>query len=195
MEFLGDAVLGFLVSEALVRRFPSYPEGRLSALKGRLVSAAHLYDLALELELGKYLYLGRGEEMSGGRVKRRLLVDCLEALIAAIYLDGGVEPATAFVDRWVMRNGQLSEQSVLGGQAVDYKRALQELAQASKLPLPRYVIVSESGPDHQKTFLIEVRVSRDLTARAEGLTTKGAAHNAAKQALELFQARAAENAP
>jgi ribonuclease-3 len=195
MEFLGDAVLGFLVSAALVRRFPSYPEGRLSALKGRLVSAAHLYELALELELGKYLYLGRGEEMSGGRVKRRLLVDCLEALIAAIYLDGGMEAATEFVNRWVMRDGQLNEQSVLGVQMVDYKRALQELTQARKMPLPRYLIVGESGPDHQKRFTIEVRVSHECAARAEGLTKKSAAQAAAREALEKLKATTAGNAP
>ncbi len=88
MEFLGDAVLGFLISEALVARFPSYPEGRLSKLKAHLVSAAHLYVVARRLELGQYLFLGRGEEMSGGRAKRTLLVDCLEALIAATYFDG-----------------------------------------------------------------------------------------------------------
>src|SRR5438876_148750 len=91
MEFLGDAVLGFLVSESLVARFPSYPEGRLSKLKAHLVSAAHLYEVARRIELGQYLFLGRGEEMSGGRDKRTLLVNCLEALIAALYLDGGIE--------------------------------------------------------------------------------------------------------
>src|SRR5215472_9704267 len=109
MEFLGDAVLGFLISEALVQRFPSYPEGRLSKLKAHLVSAAHLHEVARELELGQYLLLGRGEEMSGGRGKRTLLVDCLEALIAALYLDGGMEAARELVNRRVIgERGQTS---------------------------------------------------------------------------------------
>src|SRR3981081_1074827 len=102
MEFLGDAVLGFLISESLVKRFPSYPEGRLSKLKAHLVSAAHLYEVAREMELGQYLLLGRGEEMSGGRAKRTLLVDCLEALIAALYLDGGIEVTRNLVNHWVI---------------------------------------------------------------------------------------------
>src|SRR3981081_4173532 len=102
MEFLGDSVLGFLISESLVQRFPSSPEGRLSKLKAHLVSAAHLYEVAQALELGQYLILGRGEEMSGGRAKRTLLVDCLEALIAAMYLDGGMEVARVLVDRWII---------------------------------------------------------------------------------------------
>src|SRR5260370_39264187 len=102
MEFLGDAVLGFLISESLVRRCPSYPEGRLSKLKAHLVSAAHLFEVAQKLELGQYLILGRGEEMSGGRAKRTLLVDCLEALIAAMYLDGGIEATREFINLWVI---------------------------------------------------------------------------------------------
>ena len=112
MEFLGDAVLGFLVSEALVASFPAYPEGRLSKLKAHLVSAAHLYSMAQKLDLGKYLFLGRGEEMSGGRAKRTLLVDCLEALIAAVYLDGGIEAVRQLVqplrDRRRWRNNRLA---------------------------------------------------------------------------------------
>src|SRR2546423_15463572 len=105
MEFLGDAVLGFLISESLIKRFPSYPEGRLSKLKAHLVSAAHLYEVAQKMELGQYLILGRGEEMSGGRAKRTLLVDCLEALIAALYFDAGIEATRQFVNRWVIGDG------------------------------------------------------------------------------------------
>src|SRR5205823_3282027 len=137
MEFLGDAVLGFLVSEALVARFPSYPEGRLSKLKAHLVSATHLHAVARKLDLGPYLILGRGEEMSGGRDKRTLLVDCLEALIAAVYLDGGIEVTRDFVNRWILgegaRDGQGGlDEEILGGPSVDFKSALQELAQARK---------------------------------------------------------------
>jgi ribonuclease-3 len=187
MEFLGDAVLGFLVSEALVARFPTYPEGRLSKLKAHLVSSAHLFDVARKLELGPYLILGRGEEMSGGRDKRTLLVDCLEALIAAVYLDGGIEVARDFVNRWILgegaRDSQTLEQELLGGPTVDFKSALQELAQARKLPQPRYVIVKERGPEHSKTFTIEVRVGRDWIGQAEGLSKKSAAQNAAREVL------------
>src|SRR5579864_5748855 len=105
LEFLGDAVLGFLISESLVARFPDSQEGRLSKWKAHLVSATHLYEVAQRLDLGKYLQLGRGEEMSGGRTKRTLLVDALEALIAAVYLDGGVEAARQFVRQSVIGDG------------------------------------------------------------------------------------------
>src|SRR5262249_14178847 len=125
MEFLGDAVLGFLISESLVQRFPSYPEGKLSKLKAHLVSAAHLHNVARRLGLGQYLILGRGEEMSGGRDKRTLLVDCLEALIAAVYLDGGIEAARRLVNRWVIGDGSRDslsiEEEILGSPIVDFK--------------------------------------------------------------------------
>jgi ribonuclease-3 len=184
MEFLGDAVLGFLISESLVQRFPSYPEGRLSKLKAHLVSAAHLYEVAQELELGQYLILGRGEEMSGGRAKRTLLVDCLEALIAALYLDGGIEVTRNLVNHWVIgdrtRPSQALDEELLGAPIVDFKSALQELAQVRKLPQPRYVIVSERGPEHSKTFTIEARVGREWSCQAEGFSKKSAAQKAAQ---------------
>jgi ribonuclease III len=191
MEFLGDAVLGFLVSESLVRRFPSYPEGRLSKSKAHLVSAAHLYEVARKLELGQYLFLGRGEEMSGGRDKRTLLVDCLEALIAAIYLDRGIDAAREFVNRWIMGDGEPGSQTdseIAGAPIVDFKSALQELAQARKLPQPRYVILKERGPEHSKMFTIEVRVGREWTAQAEGPSKKIAAQNAAREVLSRLTA-------
>ena len=190
MEFLGDAVLGFLVSESLVYRFPSYPEGRLSKLKAHLVSAAHLYEVARKLELGQYLFLGRGEEMSGGRDKRTLLVNCLEALIAATYLDGGIEVARDFVNRWVMAEPELLEGENLVAPIVDFKSALQELAQARRLPQPRYVMVKERGPEHSKTFTIEVRVGSEWTGQAEGLSKKSAAQNAAREVLHRIMQEA-----
>jgi len=188
LEFLGDSVLGFLVSEALVRRFPSYPEGRLSKLRAHLVSAAYLHEVARSLGLGGFLLLGRGEELSGGRAKKTLLVDALEALIAAIYLDGGIEPARAFVVRFVSHPAELSR---IGEDAAhppnDYKSALQELAQARKLPTPRYVIIKEQGPEHAKTFTIEVRVGRDWSSQAEGFSKKNAAQLAARLMLEKIR--------
>jgi ribonuclease-3 len=192
MEFLGDSVLGFLISESLVQRFPSYPEGRLSKLKAHLVSAAHLYEVARELELGQYLILGRGEEMSGGRAKRTLLVDCLEALIAALYLDGGIQVVRDLVNHWVIGDraristaqasarGIDEDEEILGAPIVDFKSALQELAQVRKLPQPRYVIVNERGPEHSKTFTIEARVGRDWISQAEGMSKKSAAQKAAR---------------
>jgi ribonuclease-3 len=190
MEFLGDAVLGFLISETLVARNPAQREGRLSKAKAHLVSATHLFEVAQKLELGKYLQLGRGEEMSGGRTKRTLLVDALEALIAAVYLDGGMEAARAFVHQFVIGEGagdlDPTEQN-LREQIVDFKSALQELAQARRLPQPRYVIVKESGPEHAKTFTVEVRVGKDWISQADGLTKKSAAQQAARDIYEKLK--------
>ena len=187
LEFLGDSVLGFLISESLVKRFPDYREGRLSKLKAHLVSATHLFGAAQKLELGQYLVLGRGEEMSGGRTKRTLLVDGLEALIAAVYLDGGLEAARSFVRHCVVGDAAGDPESLEEGlpdQVVDFKSALQELAQARKLPQPRYTIVKERGPEHSKTFTIEVRVGKELSGQAEGFTKKSAAQKAAQAIYE-----------
>lgn len=191
LEFLGDAVLGFLISESLVNRFPTHPEGRLSKIKAHLVSATHLFEVAQKLDLGKYLVLGRGEEMSGGRTKRTLLVDALEALIAAMYLDGGLQAARNFIREFVIGhvNGDLDQMGrSISDPVVDFKSALQELAQARKLPQPRYVIVKESGPEHSKVFTVEVRVGRDLVSQAEGFTKKNAAQKAAKDVYEKLMA-------
>jgi ribonuclease-3 len=190
LEFLGDAVLGFLISETLVARNPGEREGRLSKAKAHLVSATHLFEVAQKLELGKYLQLGRGEEMSGGRTKRTLLVDALEALIAAVYLDGGMEAARAFVNQFVMGdgNGELAHaEENQPAQIVDFKSALQELAQARRLPQPRYVIVKETGPEHLKTFTVEVRVGKDWVSQADGLTKKSAAQQAARDIYERLK--------
>ena len=187
LEFFGDAVLGFLISEALYRKFPAFSEGSLSKLKAHLVSAAHLLEVAQRIEIGKYLFLGRGEEMSGGRLKKTLQVDGLEALIAGLCLDGGVEVARDFVTRYVL--AELEEDtasSTSHGRVVDFKSALQELAQQRKLPPPRYSIVKERGPEHSKTFTIEVRVGRDLIGRAEGCSKKIAAQNAARAVLAIL---------
>jgi ribonuclease-3 len=180
-EFLGDAILGFLVSEALVAQHPDFPEGRLSKLKAHLVSASHLHQVALRLHLGHHLLLGRGEEMSGGREKKALLANALEALIAALYLDAGMEPVRWFVVRHVIGETHLPEE---GAQLTDHKSALQEMAQALKLPQPRYSIVEERGPEHAKTFLVEVRVGREWVSRAEGLSKKSAGQKAAQQILQ-----------
>lgn len=180
LEFLGDAILGFVVSDALVGAHPDYPEGKLSKLKAHLVSASHLHQMAARLKLGDYLLLGRGEEMSGGREKKALLANAMEALIAALYLDGGIEPARRFILQHVVGGSEPSDDTP---PAVDYKSALQELAQSLKLPQPRYAIVQEHGPEHAKTFLVEVSVGRDWVGRAEGLSKKSAGQKAAQEIL------------
>src|SRR5579872_5795197 len=187
LEFLGDSILGFLVAEALVKRFPEYQEGELSKLKSHLVSAAHLHGVARRLELGLYLELGRSEEMSGGRAKKTLLVDALEAVIAAIYLDAGLEAVRNFVCTYVLdaaTDNQPGEDGEGAAGITNFKSALQELAQARKLPHPRYVTVREQGPEHSKTFTVEVRVGPEWTAQAEGRTKKTAAQRAARTVYE-----------
>jgi ribonuclease-3 len=185
LEFLGDAILGFVVSECLVRRFPSYPEGRLSKLKAHLVSAARLHEVAQELGLGEFLFLGRGEELSGGREKRALLADALEAVIAALYLDAGMDAVEVFIEQRVIGSFVVPEEG-LESAVTDYKSALQEMAQTLKLPPPRYVIVGEDGPEHAKTFTVEVRLGRDWTSQAQGLSKKAAGQKAAQQVLRLL---------
>jgi ribonuclease-3 len=181
LEFLGDAILGFVVSETLVARNPAFPEGRLSKLKAHLVSASHLHEVALAAQLGAHLILGRGEEMSGGREKKALLANALEAVIAALYLDGGLEPASNFIVRQVVGEAPAPDEAP---QVTDYKSALQEMAQALKLPQPRYATVDERGPEHAKTFLVEVRVGRDWVSQAEGLSKKSAGQRAAQLILQ-----------
>lgn len=187
LEFLGDSILGFLIAEALMARFPEYREGELSRLKAHLVSAAHLYGVARRLDLGSHLELGRSEEMSGGRAKKTLLVDALEAVIAAMYLDGGMEPVRRFVAEHVLdaaTDNQPGEDGEGAAGITNFKSALQELAQARKLPHPRYVTVREQGPEHSKTFTVEVRVGSEWTAQADGHTKKIAAQRAARGVYE-----------
>ncbi|MBZ5610866.1 MAG: ribonuclease III [Acidobacteriia bacterium] len=181
LEFLGDAILGFVVSDMLVAGHPDYAEGRLSKLKAHVVSASHLHEVAVRIRLGDCLLLGRGEELSGGRGKKALLANALEAVIAAAYLDGGIQPVRNFVAKHILGDLQVPE---AGLQVTDYKSALQEMAQALKLPQPRYSIVEEHGPEHAKTFLVEVRVGRDWFSRAEGLSKKSAGQKAAQQVLQ-----------
>ena len=190
LEFLGDSILGFLVAEALVRRFPAYREGELSKRKAHLVSAAHLYGVARRLDLGAYLELGRSEEMSGGRAKKTLLVDALEALMAAMYLDGGMEPVRCFVAEHILDapfDGDQAQNTDIQPAITNFKSALQELAQSRQLPQPRYSIIRERGPEHSKTFTVEVRVGADWSGQAEGRTKKIAAQRAARGVYERMR--------
>jgi ribonuclease-3 len=176
LEFLGDSILGFLVSESLLERYPALDEGRLSKLKARLVSAAHLHRVAASLGIGGHLLLGHGEELSGGRAKKTLLADALEALIAAIYLRD-------FVRRHVVSSPEAGAEDA-GLAQPDFKGALQEAAQARGLPVPRYSVVREQGPEHAKTFIVEARIGAEWEGRGEGVSKKSAGQMAAQLLLE-----------
>ncbi len=181
LEFLGDAVLGLVVADALYRRFPDFDEGVKSKIKASVVSTASLARHAEALRLGDHLLLGRGEEKTGGRFKPALLADAFEALIAAIYLDGGLEAAAEFLRRELEQDVETgATQTVLGH---DYKSALQERLQAMGRPLPEYRVASASGPDHRKVFTIEVLVDGSVLASASGTAKKHAEQDAARQAL------------
>ena len=193
LEFLGDAVLGLVTTEELFRRFPQFSEGQLSKLRAHLVSKNHLISVAGRLELGRYLRLGRGEEKSGGRNKSALLVDALEAILGAVYLDAGLETARSLIlTRIVLPELETFVSSGTAGKITDYKSALQERLQAEGRPQPAYVLVNETGPEHQKTFTIEARLltprngKTEFTARAKGSTKKNAEQDAAKQVLEYL---------
>lgn len=185
-EFLGDSILGFLVSEYLVSVHASYREGPLSKLKAHLVSEEHLYHAARRMGLGEYLVLGRSEEKSGGRAKRALLADAVEALIAALYLDGGVEAARRFVLSGLLAGAE-TLQPETGDTLAHCKTMLQELAQKKKLPMPRYRTLREEGPHHARTFVVEARLGPDLVSEAEGFTKKSAEQKAAQLLLERLR--------
>jgi len=181
LEFLGDAVLGLLVAEALCERLPDTTEGQKSQLKAALVSTTTLTAMAEAVALGQHLRLGRGEEKTGGRLKPALLADACEALIAALYLDGGLEPARRFV--LTALAPEFDAAALRGFRGTDFKSRLQEVLQRSGQPLPTYDVVATSGPDHRKVFTVEVRVAAQALATADGLTKKDAEQQAAALAL------------
>jgi ribonuclease-3 len=184
LEFLGDAVLGFLVSDFLYRAHPTLSEGQLSKLKGFFVSSANLVKFAEQLNLGEYLQLGRGEEKTGGRTKQALLVNAFEAIIGAIYLDGGLQPATRLLLRFL--EPQIDDVADSGGRMVDFKTALQERIQARRVRA-EYVVTSETGPDHQKLFTVHVLIGGEPVASGLGLTKKAAEQAAAREALDRLE--------
>jgi ribonuclease-3 len=184
MEFLGDSVLGFLVSDFLFRAHPLLTEGQLSRLKGFFVSSANLVKYAEQVRLGEYLQLGKGEEKTGGRTKQALLVDAFEAIIGAIYLDGGIEHARRVMLRFF--ESQIEDIGDATQQVTDFKTALNELLQARQLGTAHYRVASESGPDHQKLFTVDVVISGELVASGLGLTKKAAEQAAARHALQIY---------
>lgn len=181
MEFLGDAVLGLVISEYLMKTFPDSNEGDLSRFRAAVVSEPALASVARELGLGEFLLLGKGEDQSGGRNKDSLLADCLEALIAAIYLDAGKDAVESLVIRLFE---EAMKKNRASGESLDYKTELQEICQERLKQLPEYRVVSETGPDHQKQFEMEVWVKGELSGRGRGKSKKEAEQGAAKEALE-----------
>ncbi len=184
LEFLGDAVLGLIVSEYLTETFPELAEGELSQIRARLIGQTTLVDAARRLDLGQFLRLGRGEERTKGRDKNSLLANALEAVIGAIYLDGGLAAARTFVLQ--VLEPQLGElhQDDLAAFRQDYKSQLQEWCQRHAHALPVYTVIEESGPDHQKTFEVTVEVERKWYGSGRGRSKKIAEQQAAKQAVE-----------
>ena len=184
LEFLGDAVLSLIMSDYLAKRYPELSEGALSKLKAKLVSEAPLANAARRLDLGARLKLGRGEELSNGRDKASLLADAFEAVIAAIYLDGGLEASRNFtIEALIDELRQIDvQQEKPGGD--DYKTRFQEWCQKRYELLPRYVIVRETGPDHQKSFEVEVLVNDKVFGAGRGHSKKEAEQEAAQRALE-----------
>jgi len=181
LEFLGDALLDFVAGDYLYRRYPKMREGELTSLRAGLVKEETLARFAQALGLGRYLYLGRGEEESGGRERPSLLADAFEALVGALYLDGGLKPAESFILRFLEPE---TEQIVAQGELRDYKSLLQEEAQRRFQSTPLYRTIDERGPDHNKVFTVEVLIEEELCGRGEGTTKQAAEQEAARQALE-----------
>ena len=184
LEFLGDSILGFVIADLLFREFPHHNEGQKSKLRASIVSANSLARLGEKIQLGTFLILGRGEEKTGGRRKQALIADSYEALIAAIYLDGGIEPVRGFIERQFRE--LIAEARRTGAAAAfteDYKSALQEWLQSHDRGLPVYHLSAETGPAHRRRFEVEVLVAGEPLARAEGGSKKEAAQAAAKLAL------------
>ena len=182
LEFLGDAVLDLAVSDLLMRRFPARSEGDLSKMRAALVNTSALAEKAVQLDLGPLLRLGKGEERSGGRSKSSILAGAFEAVLGAVYQDGGFEAARRLVERYFTRD---VKEKKLGQQ--DYKTRLQEISQMLFHAPPTYRIVAESGPDHDKRFVTEIAVGGKVLGRGEGKTKKQAEQQAAKKALGELQ--------
>lgn len=187
LEFLGDSVLGWLVCEWLFHRFPGYSEGQLSLLKNHLVSANYLLEAANRLELGRHLHLGRGEETAGGRGKQRLLVNAFEAVLAAVYLDGGADAVRVILERYVLPDDGVLAGLAGAGPPHDFRTELERLARDRALPRPEYLLAGETGPGHARVFRMEVRAGKDFVAWAEGSSKKIALHRAAQEVCRLIR--------
>ena len=184
LEFLGDAVLELTVSDMLMKKFSDLAEGELSKLRASLVNEQPLAKLALSFRIGELLLLGKGEEATGGRTKPSLLANALESVIAAMYLDGGFDRTAAFVGRLF---NPLIETGAAAAVYRDYKTTAQEICQNLFKELPRYTVISETGPDHEKRFEISLVVGERILATGTGRSKKEAEQQAAKKALEILR--------
>ncbi len=202
LEFLGDAVLGLVVTEHLFRAYPEFSEGAWTRLRSQFVSRPHLATVAQAIGLGEFLRLGKGEEKSGGRKKPAILANAVESVIAAVYLDGGMESAVRLVRTWLLDETlETVVEAARAGEVGDYKSMLQEYSQAHGLGQPRYQLTSEAGPDHRKSFVVEVTfpdpaATETTLASATGTRKKHAEQEAARLALHYLRSlRSAEPAP
>ena len=178
LEFLGDSILGMVVAAYLYRNFPDRPEGELTRMRADMVCETTLAQIAEKLNLGQHLLLGRGEEQGGGRKRASILADAVESVIAAAFLDGGMDAAHGIVERFVLTNvpeGRMHNE--------DYKTALQELVQQKKNQVLTYALVGETGPDHDKQFMVEVSLNGQVIGQGTGTSKKRAEQDAARTAI------------
>ena len=182
LEFLGDSILGMAVAAYLYHNFPDRPEGELTRMRADMVCETSLAKIAAQLDLGKHLLLGHGEERFGGRTRASILADAVESVIAAAYLDGGIEAAKGIITRFVLCNVPVSKL-----QNTDYKTGLQELVQQKKNQTLRYQLVGESGPDHDKIFTAQVLLNEQVVGEGTGSSKKRAEQDAARVALEKLK--------
>ncbi len=181
LEFLGDSILGMLVAEYLYRNFPDRPEGELTKMRADMVCEQSLAAIADQIDLGRHLNLGKGEESSGGRTRPSILADAVESVLAAAFLDGGMEAARAFVERFVLPRVPVRKRS-----NEDYKTVLQELVQQQKNQQLQYLLVGESGPDHDKHFEVKLTLNGAVIGRGTGSSKKRAEQAAAHAALRAM---------
>ena len=182
LEFLGDSILGMVVAEHLYRNFPDRPEGELTRMRADMVCETSLAMIANSIDLGAHLLLGHGEEQGGGRNRVSILADAVESIIAACFLDGGMEAARSFISRFVLCNVPVTRL-----QNADYKTALQELVQQKKNQTLSYVLTGESGPDHDKHFFVQVSLNGQVVGEGSGTSKKRAEQDAARAAIEAIK--------
>lgn len=182
LEFLGDAVLELAATRHLFTNYPEQSEGDMTAYRSALVKGEHLAEVALELDLGNYLYLSNGEERSGGRSKSYILANTVEALIGAIYLEQGNQKAEEFIKKFILKK---LDDIIAHGLHIDAKSRFQEIAQEKEEETPHYELIEESGPDHDKTFIMGAYIGEELIAKGSGSSKQKAEDDAAKNALKL----------
>ncbi|MBE6838259.1 MAG: ribonuclease III [Ruminococcus sp.] len=182
LEFLGDSVLSIVVSQYLFENYKNLPEGKLTKIRASLVCEKALYNFSKQISLGEYLFLGKGEEHSGGRERPSILADAFEAVIAAIYLDGGLEVARKYILSFIPKDIDVNKEITFN----DYKTMLQEVIQQNPTEKVEYVLRDQTGPDHDKAFVVDVMLNSNVIGKGEGRSKKQAEQMAAKEALELM---------